>query len=976
MFLLNEIKQLNNLKLKSENNYFSYILLPYLLLVIVHILLSLPMKVPIIWPDEFAYLFFGKYIAGYQHIQQIPRIELTGSFGYSVLLAPIFMLFNNPQKIYSSILILNGIIGSTLYIGLFLLLKNTFNADNNRAFWISLIVCLYPAYLLQTDVALTDAITPAFFVFGVVLFNQFIRHKSLGYGLLFALFAGYLNWIHIRMLPFTIISIFFLVSLVYYKRMPIFQAGLSIVMMIIMILMGVIIGDHLTYVISGALEKSQQLTISLIQVAEVLLIFILLGSSLYFMLRKYYLYMLFIILGLISGVLASTSFTALWFIPVSGLIFLFILLIAKRIKFTYAVWAYVVLIVIAFFTYFVLPDFGYYTVVTERIMIWFINASGSLFYTLFSTYCLFLIGVVFMVQYIWKNGLIQVPAVSHTDMFKEEKKNRFSFWKLLNDESSLTILFLMSTAFLMIFITIFPSKLAVTHYRADHLFYGRYVEVVLAGFMAVAIYKLITSDATEFIISVASSWTVFIILSFVMIITYDNVIPSELSFRSVLSFFPLRALLGNINIMLYFLASIIVSLFVAFSLRYNPKFGKIILAAAFLSFTTFTYIYVDYYHQVEKYQRNKLVGFIKEYFPQIDTLSYDKTIFTETSQNGLSYVWLMPEKHFSFFKSSSNKAKQDLVIAGNTYGYAFGNDAVLINIEHDGNDHLWLSAGKLQDSLRSELMPSFFDLPLNKNYVGGVLRTGFHNDKWINGKAEIVTYINEPDSVYTLEIELASSSVKPQNLIIWLENKELFNRDIDKGGWRYTLNLKSDSVLKKLHFKLFSDLTRDKSNNNRLKGIVVNSFIIRKVENKNKEIPVAKTIVSNTSNFDDIEYSIYPRRNIDISQLNLNPGDTLILPFVIKNTGKNPIIFDEEYPLYLSYTWKDFVFKSEFRTEILDKPLKGFILPGKEMEIFVKLTAPDKKEKFFLSFSLLSNNRVIIKQKEKREYLLNLKSHI
>jgi hypothetical protein len=70
------------------------------------------------------------------------------------------------------------------------------------------------------------------------------------------------------------------------------------------------------------------------------------------------------------------------------------------------------------------------------------------------------------------------------------------------------------------------------------------------------------------------------------------------------------------------------------------------------------------------------------------------------------------------------------------------------------------------------------------------------------------------------------------------------------------------------------------------------------------------------------------------------------------------------------------VFKSEFRTEISDKPLIGFIMPGKEMEVFVKLTAPDKNEKFFLSFSLLSNNRVIIKQKEKREYLLNLKSHI
>lgn len=930
------------------------------------------MEVPIIWPDEFAYLFFGKYIAGYEHIQQIPRIELTGSFGYSVLFAPIFMLFSSPDKIYASILILNGIIGSTLYIGLFLLLKNLFNAENKRAFWISFLVSLYPAYLLQTDVALTDAVTPAFFVFGVVLFNQFIKKPTLVYGLLFALLAGYLNWIHIRMLPFTIIAIFFLISLVYYKRMPLFQTSLSIVTMIIMILLGIIIGDHLTYAISGALEKSQRITVSLIQVAEVLLIFLLLGSSFYFMLRKYYLLMIYTVGGLISGVLASTSVSTLWLFTIGGIVLLLILLATKKVKIRYASLAFAMMIFIAFFTYFVLPDFGYYTVVSERIMIWFVNASGSLFYALFSTFSLFLIGLIFMIQHIWNNAIIEEPAVKYTDMFDEEKKNVFSFWKLLNNESSLTILFLMATAFLMIFITIVPSKLLLSHYRADKLFYGRYVEVVLAGFMAIAIFKLITSDVKEFLISTLGAWVVFIVLSFIMIITYDNVIPSELSFRSVLSFFPLRAVLGNINIMLYFIASLIVSVTSVFLLRYNALWGKALIGTAFLSFTAFTYIYVNYYHQVEKAQRNKLIGFIHDYFPEQDSISYDKKIFTETSQNGLSYVWLMPDKNFNFFTSSSTKAKSDLVIAGSSYG--INNNAILLDIEHDGNDHLWLKSGKLQDKYRSELMPSFFDLPLNKKYVGGVFRSGLHNDKWINGKTEITTFIHKPDTVFTVEIEIASSNVKPQNLIIWLDNKELFNQDIQNGGWRYTLNIKADSVLDKLNFKLFSDLTRDKSKNNRLVGIVINSFILR-CPNSNKVISIEPELVTgNSSNFDEIEYTMYPRRNIDLSLLELNPGDTVSIPMVIRNTGTKPIVFDDEEPLYAYYTWKDFLFKSEQYKEIMSEPLSGVIQPGKEREVMVNLVAPIKTEKFFLSFGLLSKKHVIINPKVKREYLFNLKN--
>ncbi|MBX3043399.1 MAG: hypothetical protein KIT33_05450 [Candidatus Kapabacteria bacterium] len=961
--------------MKQNDNLISYILIPYLLLVILHILLTLPMDVPIIWPDEFAYLFFGKYIAGYENIQQIPRIELTGSFGYSVLLAPVFMLISEPNKAYSTILILNSILGSTLYIGLFLLLKQLFEAENKRAMLISFIVCLYPAYLLQTDVALTDAVTPAFFVFGVVLFNQFIKKQTILYGLLFAVIAGYLNWIHIRMLPFTIISVFFLISLVYYKRIPIFQTGIAIVTMLIMILLGIIIGDHLTYAISGALEKSQRITVSLIQVAEVLLIFMLLGSSLYFMLRKYYLLMLFTVLGLLGGILASTSFSSLWLSSTFGLAILILLMMTKRVKFKQAFWAFGIMMFVASFTYFVLPDFGYYTIVTERIMIWFVNASGSLFYALFSTYSLFLMGLIFMIFQIWSNAIIEVPAVEYTDIFSEEKTSVFSFYKLLDNPTSLTLLFIISSAFLMIFITIFPSKLQISHYRADHLFYGRYVEVVLASFMAIGIYKLIYADAKEFLVSTLGAWLFFIILTFTMILTYDNIIPSELSFRSVLSFFPLRAVLGNINIMLFFLASLIVSIVTVLLFRFNTSWGKSVLALAFLSFTTFTYIYVNYYHQAEKKQRNKLIGFVNEHFPDIDSLSYDRRIFTEASQNGLSYVWLMPLKRFNFFTSKSAKPKSDLIIAGSDFGGK--NNALLLDIEHDGNDHLWIQRSAISSKMEENLFPSFYDLPLNAKYVGGVLRTGLHNGKWINGKTEIITNLSKPDSIFTVEIEIASSSTKPHNLIIWLDNKELFNKDIQNGGWRYTLSIKADSLIDKLDFKLFSDLTRDKSNNNRLSGIVINSFVLKSP--KIYETSISESLLPNyePSLYEDIDYVIYPRRNIDFSLLEFSPGDTIIIPMNIKNQGIKPIVFDddEDNQLYIGYFWHDFVLKSEKFQYIHPEFLSGVILPGQEKEVWVKIIAPDFPKKFFMEFKLLSKKQVIINPKLKRNYLFDVKSN-
>lgn len=961
--------------MKSEiqdiyKNSFFYILIPYIFLVIIHITLSLPMKVPVIWPDEFAYLFFGKYISGVGDLQYIPRVELTGSFGYSVLFSPIFHLFNDPQKIYSSILILNAILGSTLYIVLFIFLKNLFNTSNVRSFWISFIVSLYPAYILQTDVVLTDAITASCFVFGVVLFHTFIQKKSIFYGILFALVSGYLNWIHIRMLPFTVISIFFLIFLVYYKRLPIASTGLAIIIMIIMVLLGVIIGDHLTYAISGKIESSQRISTSLIEVAEMIFIFFLLFSSVYLYFKKYYLLMFYTLLGLISGIFASTNTTILWITLISGLLYLLILIFSKKIKIKYGIWATLTLFLVSIFTFFVLPDFGYYTIILDRIQIWFINISGSLFYSMFATYNLFLIGLIYIVIQLWTESTIVVPAVSHTDLFKEEKKNQFSFFKLLNNEKNLTLLFLSASAFLMIFITIFPNKLQVNHYRADHLFYGRYIEVVLAAFIAIAILKSTTSKVTEFLISTLSSWVFFIILSFVMIITYNNIIPSELSFRSVLSFFPLRAVLGNINIMLFFLASIIVSIVAVFGLRFKVKFGIITLALAFVSFIAFTYIYVDYYHQVEKAQRNKLIEFINDNFPNDKLISYDKKVFSELSQNGLSYVWLMNNHKFDFFNSVKDIPKSNLVISNSAYGLLQNNNAILLDIEKDGNDHLWLKPCNIQDSIRYNLMPSYYNIPLNKKYVGGVLRTGLYKDKWINGKAVITTNLNKKDSVFNVEFEIGSNDKEPHNLIIWLNNKQIFNQDIKSGVWRYNLKFVTDSSLNKLEFKFFSDLTRDKSNNKRLIGISLNSFILKNeldlLGDSYNNLTMSKT------NIDDIQYTIYPRRNIDLSQLEFRPEDTLRLPFVIKNLGDKIIDFNNN-SINFSYIWKDFVFKKIKKEIIIENELNGIILPGEEKEIFITLKTLENIGKYFLSFNLISNKYVIIKPQIQREYLYNIK---
>ena len=202
-----------------------WMLIPYMVLAAIHIVLGLPMKVPIIWPDEYTYLFMAKYFGGSALLQHVPKSEVTGSFGYSLLISPFFRIFSDPTEIYKAIIAFNGIIGSTLYIALFLFMTRIAGANLKQSAIISFAVSLYPAYLLQSNNVYTDTFTPAYFIFCIVAFHNLFKNKTLTSALIFAFATGFLNWVHVRMLPFTLISTVILIFLVLKKKINPFHGG-------------------------------------------------------------------------------------------------------------------------------------------------------------------------------------------------------------------------------------------------------------------------------------------------------------------------------------------------------------------------------------------------------------------------------------------------------------------------------------------------------------------------------------------------------------------------------------------------------------------------------------------------------------------------------------------------------------------------------------------------------------------------------
>jgi len=942
---------------------FKFLVLPFIAIVILHIILSIPIQVPIIWPDEYTYLFMAKYFAGEQLAQALPKTEIVGSFGYSLLVSPAFRLFDDPVAIYKTVLIINSFFAGLLYISVFLFLKKLTDSSDKLSLLISIVVSLYPAYLLQSNNAYTDSLTPAYFLFCITAFFNYLNKKDLGSLLIFAILTGFMNWIHIRMLPFTLIAILFMLFIFYKKQINPLQLILSVGILSLFVLFGIIITDHIQFALQGKLEESERIINSLLNIAEVIL---LLGGSLmiiYSLLNRKFSLFIFIIGGIISGLFLSETMMS-WAILLVALLANFLLFRNDKSKIKNLVVGTIIFIVLALLTYIAIPELKFVPVVFDRLRIWFVNLSGVSYYSIFSTYLFVLIGFAGILYYLhkefWQSGLPENPD-SIKD-FSTIKPAGYNFNLLLNNPKALTFIFMLLTSIGMIIITIFPKELSATYYRADHLFYGRYIEVVIAGFFAYGLQRIVKSNPKEYLIITLISIFVFFSMSFLMIYVYGNVIASELSFKSVLSFFPLRAVLGNINIFLFSLFALLVGIVFAILNRFKPTLGHILLSVGMLFISSFTYYFVDYYYQVDKLERNKIINLLEDDFKDVNIINYDLGIFSEKSQNGLHYIWSMPNKKFNLFSPSKGTIKSDITIGGEYYGINNDRNAFLYAIEHDGNDHLWIEEGDLQKKFEGKY-PLYYNIPLQKEFVKGVYRTKFYKDDWINGKWELIIPNVENDTAINFEIILASSNTQPQNLIVWLEDEEVFNKDVKPGVWKYTISLSTKDTLKRFRIRFFSDLTKGED-----ESIIGLKLMSAKLIKEN----VKKVYNFSFDNKLENTLKIELRRNLDYKLLKLNPGDTLELPILITNYGDNKIDFDKD-DLTLNVSWYDFIFKSlKFETE--NNCLSGSLGPGEAREFDIKLIVPDKTRKYFVDFNIYGQNKKSpFKIYNQRQWLVDLR---
>jgi len=177
------------------------LLVGFVALLTLHTLYIPQLNLPYVNYDEYGYWGIAAFLAGYDWSDLLSNYCAYYSFGYSLLLFPLFLIFDNTTTMYHAALFVNAILLSLLFLFIYKILKQTLKGINGKAIYL-LALCLscYPSYLVQGYMAWTETLN-LFLVWIIIYLFYMLEFKSEKVTLiiiLLSIISGYLYWVHQR----------------------------------------------------------------------------------------------------------------------------------------------------------------------------------------------------------------------------------------------------------------------------------------------------------------------------------------------------------------------------------------------------------------------------------------------------------------------------------------------------------------------------------------------------------------------------------------------------------------------------------------------------------------------------------------------------------------------------------------------------------------------------------------------------------
>ena len=902
--------------MKENRKTFIVIFTAYIILAATHIIMGLSLETPVVAGDEFGYLGKARYIAG-GSMPVYPGGGQPSGFGYSMIISPAFMLFSDPAMIYKAALVINGILSATIVIWLFLLLHHIFKLKTNRSLLLSFVISLYPAFFLQSKMAWTDAVTPAFFALLIFSFAYFYKKQDWVSTVLFALVSVLIYTIHVRGISIIFLNFVFLIFLMRRKSLDASFGSTVLIINFFVLIFSLSYGEQLSSLMHGEQNSIEQIIEQLFGRIDLLIVIMAVLSGMFLPKKHNLHYINLSITGILSAFLLRYNSTTIMI----GLALLliqsaFVVLLTFKGKFNWKdlIKLMIFLAIFLGMTYAVIPGPDFIDFILDSLWKWVINVSGKIYYLNVATFGFFAFGIAYMVYYM-------------------ATKSEMKWQELLKDPGSVALMYLILNVFGMLFII---TNLGITDmdYRPDRFFYGRYAEVFLAPVFAFALYGIV--DRKAFF-----NWKIhlaaFVIIAISVILplsTYGNIIEAEPSFRNFMSFFPLRSALGTINIMIFTAFMLAGYLFVGFLAKKLPYIAFPAMGLVFIAFSAVTYIYVIQYHHQNRLERNIITNALRVSGVAENNLAID--LATKNSPNVFNYQYQCPELKAEFITIKNDTSDSPVLLTNNPEYNLKNNAAFLIAKEFDSDDYLWLKNSRADQGLVA-LAPSYLNRDLLDTSFYGILTKGMYEHRWINGSANITMPLRPNDTATALWLKVTNNNKIKQNMIVKINKEEVFNYDMRPGEWEFKIDFKMKKIPPVLNIEFFGDLQRNKKK--KLIGIKVDS-----VQIQGKRLPKS---LESLDFFPWQDYDIVLDPIFKLPEFNFSPGDTVEFNFdifdLMRSLGND---------VSLNIRLRDFA----TRKIIYESQPRAFT-PLSVSEVEYNFVVPELGGKYFMEFDLMKEGK-------------------
>lgn len=170
------------------------------------------LDVPIVFDDEVGYWSHAANLAGLSWTETEPAWY---SYGYSLLLVPLFWITHNMSYLYRMAIVINAIMGIFCFVfAKYIVQEVDERCGNMTAMMISFTSVSYSAYIFQANVAWSESFIYMWFLFVVWTMHRYCKFPTWKYTILLSSEVGFLYIIHnrcIAILAAYLLTLFFMV---------------------------------------------------------------------------------------------------------------------------------------------------------------------------------------------------------------------------------------------------------------------------------------------------------------------------------------------------------------------------------------------------------------------------------------------------------------------------------------------------------------------------------------------------------------------------------------------------------------------------------------------------------------------------------------------------------------------------------------------------------------------------------------------